>query len=367
MTMRWSNERANRWYQQHGWACGFNYLPRTAVNWTEMWQADTFDAATIDEELGWAQDYGYNSLRTNLPFIVWEHDRDGLLERIETFLSIAAYHNISVMLTLMDDCEFSGDDPFYGPQKAPRPNLHNSQAASSPGRKIVMDPTQWPRVEAYIRDVIGHFAHDERIAIWDLYNEPGNRGMFVSPVEFAEYDEALEGYALDLVYSVFSWARSVNPDQPLTIGAWHADVAASKAFLHPIDVAALELSDIISYHAYAPTTMQLEILHSLTRYNRPVLCTEWLARHTGCLFTEQLPLFCNYQTGSYHWGLVQGKTQTWLPWPGVRKTHPAPDSLWFHDVLTPQGKPWSEQEMHLVKHLTAHHQQTRQPATADEV
>ena len=71
MHTQWSESQAQAWYQQHGWACGFNYLPRSAVNWTEMWQAETFDAATIDQELAWAHNYGYNALRTNLPFIVW--------------------------------------------------------------------------------------------------------------------------------------------------------------------------------------------------------------------------------------------------------------------------------------------------------
>lgn len=132
MQSQWSKSQAQEWYKHHGWACGFNYLPRTAVNWTDMWQADTFDAHTIDQELEWAHNYGYNALRTNLPFIVWEADRDGLLARIGTFLAIAAKHHIQVMLTLMDDCGFSGDEPYLGPQKEPVPNLHNSQAAASP-------------------------------------------------------------------------------------------------------------------------------------------------------------------------------------------------------------------------------------------
>lgn len=68
-----------------GWLCGFNYLPSTAVNWTDIWQEETFDAETIERELGWAADAGYNTLRINLPFIVWEHDRDGLMTRIDRF------------------------------------------------------------------------------------------------------------------------------------------------------------------------------------------------------------------------------------------------------------------------------------------
>lgn len=204
MPQQWSTTRAQSWYEHHGWACGFNYLPRTAVNWNEMWQADTFDLPVIEQELAWAESYGYNALRTNLPFIVWQHDREGLLTRIDAFLEIAARHRIQVMLTLMDDCGFSGDEPWFGPQKAPTPGVHNSQAAASPGRAIVMDPDQWPQVEAYVRDILTHFARDTRIAIWDLYNEPGNRGIFLSPQEYAEADVVLEEYALRLIHAVFA-------------------------------------------------------------------------------------------------------------------------------------------------------------------
>jgi len=121
MKTQWSEQQAAEWEKQQGWICGFNYLPRTAINWTELWQRETFDAQTIDQELGWAHQAGYNQLRINLPFIVWQDDRDGLLARIDQFLSIAARHQIKVMLTLMDDCGFSGDEPFLGPQKAPEP------------------------------------------------------------------------------------------------------------------------------------------------------------------------------------------------------------------------------------------------------
>lgn len=356
MHFQWSPEQAQIWLEHHGWACGFNYLPRTAVNWTEMWQADTFDPKTIVQELGWAQHHGYNALRTNLPFIVWQHDRNGLLQRIDTFLELAARHQIQVMLTLMDDCAFSGDEPFLGPQKPPRPGVHNSQAAASPGREIVMDPGRWPEVEAYIRDVIGHFKRDERIAIWDLYNEPGNRSVNVSATSSREIDVRLEEFALQLMINAFQWARGVGPTQPLTVAAWHIDVEHNTLFEHPVDRAAFQLSDIISYHAYVPATYQLAALQRLAKLKRPVLCTEWLARHMACTFSEQLPLFAAFDTGCFHWGLVQGKTQTWIPWTSVNRTHPDPQSLWFHDILTERGEPWNEDEMHLVSHLTAYRQ-----------
>jgi hypothetical protein len=54
-TARWTAEQACRWYERQPWLVGCNFLPSTAVNDVEMWQQETFDPATIDRELGWAQ------------------------------------------------------------------------------------------------------------------------------------------------------------------------------------------------------------------------------------------------------------------------------------------------------------------------
>uniref|UniRef100_UPI00286F3240 cellulase family glycosylhydrolase n=1 Tax=Buttiauxella brennerae TaxID=82988 RepID=UPI00286F3240 len=291
MRTQWSKQQAAEWHNNQGWICGFNYLPRSAVNWTELWQRETFDAETIEQELGWAQEIGYNQLRINLPFIVWQHDRDGLLARIDQFLNIAQRHNIKVMLTLMDDCGFSGDEPFLGPQKAPEPGKHNSQAAASPGREIVCNRDMWPDLERYVRDIVRHFRTDSRIAIWDLYNEPGNRGTFATGLEETQFDEKLECFALELLPLIFAWARGEDPLQPLTVGAWHIsqdlDQPACEYFAHPIDIAAAQLSDVLSFHAYLATPKMLQVLRFWQKFERPVLCTEWLARHVGCVMEEQ--------------------------------------------------------------------------------
>lgn len=356
MRTRWSEKQAADWHKNQGWICGFNYLPRSAVNWTELWQRETFDAITIDQELGWAQTIGYNQLRINLPFIVWQHDRDGLITRIEQFLAIARQHNIRVMLTLLDDCGFSGEEPFSGPQKAPEPGKHNSQAAASPGRRIVCDRDRWPELERYVRDIVRHFRSDRRIAIWDLYNEPGNRGIFATGLEETQFDAKLEDFALELMQRLFVWARDEDPIQPLTIGAWHIspdpDTLETDFFTHPIDRMVAQLSDIISFHAYLTTPRMLQVLRFWQTSGRPVLCTEWLARHVGSLIEEQLPLFAALDIGCYHWGLVRGKTQTTLPWPSVRKSGQDYAHLWFHDVLDEYGIPFRHAEMALVRSLT---------------
>lgn len=351
MRAQWSKEEANAWYQRQGWLCGFNYLPRTAVNWNELWQAETFDIATIDEELGWAENVGYNTLRVNLPFIVWLHDREGLFARIDAFLSVAQKHGMQVMLTLMDDCGFSGDEPHLGVQEAPIPGVHNSRAVASPGRDTVCNLSARSSIERYIHDVITTFRADGRILLWDLYNEPGNRGIFISGADEALYAEKLEVFALDLLRQAFQCAREANPIQPLTAGAWHIPEPSShfaNAYQHPIDQEALAQSDVISFHAYVGTPDMVGLINQLNSFGRPLFCTEWLARHVGSTFEKQLPLMRTHNIACYHWGLVAGKTQTTLPWPSIVKRRKDYAHLWFHDVFDVHGIPFRQSEMALV-------------------
>src|SRR5258705_2616022 len=99
---QWSAEKANMWYAKLPWLVGCNFSPSTAINQLEMWQADTFDPATIDRELGWAEDLGFTSIRVFLHNMLWEQDSKGLIERMERFLQIADKHKIRVVFVLFD-------------------------------------------------------------------------------------------------------------------------------------------------------------------------------------------------------------------------------------------------------------------------
>ena len=85
----WSAERANAWHSQHKWITGANYIPANAINQLEMWQADSFDPATIDKEMGWAQNIGFNTMRVFLHSIAWKQDAEGFKKRVDQFLTIA--------------------------------------------------------------------------------------------------------------------------------------------------------------------------------------------------------------------------------------------------------------------------------------
>ncbi len=66
MNRVWSETKAWEWYNEQPWLVGCNYLPATASNQLEMWQEETFDPETIDRELRWASEIGFNVVRVFL-------------------------------------------------------------------------------------------------------------------------------------------------------------------------------------------------------------------------------------------------------------------------------------------------------------
>ncbi len=354
---RWTAEDARRWWQARPWVCGFNFLPSSAVNFLEMWWGETFDRETIERELGWAGKIGFNAVRVNLHSLVWQHDRDGLLERLDWLMAVAAKHSIDTVPCLFDDCGFGGAEPVYGPQPDPVPGVHNSRAVASPGRAAVMDRSTWPALEAYVRDVIRSFRDDVRILFWDLYNEPGNRMIF-GQAGLDQHDVALLPHSHALMEAAFAWAREENPEQPLTVAAWVTPLSDSitPPYQTEIDQRALALSDIVSFHAYWSTAHVKRFIDHLAGHERPMICTEWMARGAGSRIEDQLPLFKERGVGCFQWGLVKGRTQTHLPWPAelvaAHGGDAAREKIWFHDILHLDGIPYDQQEIDTIAALT---------------
>src|SRR5437868_2018916 len=168
---RWSEQKARDWYARQPWLIGSNYDPASAINQLEMWQADSFDPKRIDLELGWAEGLGMNTMRVFLHDLLWQ-DPEGFKRRLDQFLSIAAKHKIRPIFVLFDSVW--DPDPKLGKQRAPRPGVHNSGWVQSPGRKALQNPSEYLRLEAYVKGVVGAFAKDERILAWDIWNEPDN-------------------------------------------------------------------------------------------------------------------------------------------------------------------------------------------------
>lgn len=342
---QWTAEQANAWYAKQPWLVGGNYTPRTAINQLEMWQAETWDPKTIDQELGWAHELGFTSMRVFLHDIVWKNDRDGLIQRMEQFLDIAEKHKIGVMFVLFD----SVWDPYpkAGKQRDPKPHVHNSGWVQSPGQDILKDPAKQDELKAYVQDVIGHFRNDKRIQVWDIFNEPDN---LVPQYKSVLLPGKVE-FALQLLRKTFVWAREMNPSQPLTSGVWIGNWG-DPAKLTPMERCQLEESDVISFHTYDPLNGAQKCVENLKRYNRPILCTEFMARPRGSTFDPVLGYFKQQNVGAYCWGFVDGKSQTIYPWDSWDKQYTAEPQPWFHDILRGDGTPYRQQEVDYIKSLT---------------
>jgi hypothetical protein len=344
---QWSEQKANDWYRQQPWLVGSDYIPADAINQLEMWQAETFNPQEIDKELGWAEGLGMNTMRVFLHDLLWQQDAAGFTRRIDTFLTIAAQHHIRPIFVLFD----SVWDPFpkLGLQHPPIPGVHNSGWVQSPGANALIDPKQYPRLEAYVRGVIGAFANDPRVLAWDLWNEPNNTNV---PAYSQFEPRNKQDLVVALLPQVYAWARAANPSQPLTSGLWDGDWSASEK-LTPMEHIQLEQSDVISFHNYGWPESFRKRIEWLARYHRPLICTEYMARAVGSTFDTILPIAKAEHVGAINWGFVSGKTQTIYPWESWQ--HPYilnQPPVWFHDIFRPSGEPYRAEEVRIIRSLT---------------
>ena len=344
---KWTEERANQWYGKQPWLVGSNFLPSDAINELEMWQPDTFDSKEIDRELGWAEKLGMNTMRVFLHNLLWDQDAAGFQRRIDTFLTIAASHHIRPMLVLFDSCW--DPNPKLGPQRPPIPGVHNSGWVQAPGKAILMDPAQYPHLKAYVQGVVGAFANDQRILAWDVWNEPdNNNGSSYGKQEPPNKRDLV----LALLPQVFAWVRAMHPAQPLTSGVWAGDWSSLDR-MSPMARLQIDGSDVISFHNYGwPEEFESRV-HQLEQFHRPLICTEYMARGAGSTFDSILPIAKKYHVAAINWGLVKGRSQTYLPWdswqhPYVNET----PTVWFHDVFYEDGTPYRSQEADLIRKAT---------------
>jgi len=326
--MRWGAEKAQQWGTENGWLRGSNFNPSTAINQLETWQAESFDTTTINRELGWAQGIGMNVMRVYLHHLAWEVDKDGFKKRMDTYLNIANKHGIKTVFVFFDDCW----NPTYqaGKQPDPKPGVHNSGWVRDPGDLLYSDTTLIKTLETYVKDVLTTFKDDKRIAIWDLYNEPGNSGY--------------GNKSLPLLEKVFQWGRDVNPSQPLSSAVWSLDLKDLNRFQ-------IENSDIITYHNYENPEKHQAAIDTLKKYNRPLVCSEYMARRNNSLFQNIMPLLKKNNIGAINWGLVSGKTNTKYAW-DEPLTDGSEPKLWFHEIFNTDGTPYKQEEVDLIKSLT---------------
>ena len=342
----WSKRKAKIWYSEQPWLVGCNFIPSSAINQLEMFQPETYDPITIEREISWANRLGFNSLRVYLHDLLWLKDPKGFCERLDHFLRICDKHQVRPIFVLFDDCH--RPNPVLGKQPLPVKGVHNSGWKQSPGSKLVSKindnsviEREVKRLKNFVQGIMKAFFEDSRILMWDIYNEPGQFGMG---------DKSFK-----LLKLTWEWAQEIRPTQPLTS-------CLSGSVGEKIIALNLKNSDVISFHMYEGKKIE-SLIKSYKSYERPILCTEYMARELGSTFQYSLPIFKKYKVGCYNWGLVAGKTQTHFNWDSILSLKklqkqgnliqikdPIPEpTLWFHDILRIDGSAFNNKEVEFIK------------------
>ena len=357
---RWTEERAWQWHNENGWMVGTNFNPSTSINQLEFWQEDTYDPETIERELEWSAELGMNMHRVYLHNLLWDQDSIGFLERVDNYLNISESKDIKTLFVLLDDVWHPV--PKLGKQPEPIPFVHNSGWVQAPGSEILGDSSRHDELKNYVKGVISHFAYDKRVVGWDLYNEPDNVASsdpenLVNNINFRGLNRGPEVkekhiYSLSLLKKIFMWAREVNPSQPLTVGLWKdSETWNDIDKLSAIDRFAISNSDVISFHAYGDLEETMKKIEDLEQFNRPLLCTEYLARGEQNTFQIMLPLFKEKEIAAINWGFVAGKTNTAFPWSSWQVEFDSLPKIWHHDIYLPDKTPYDEKEIAFLKNI----------------
>ena len=344
---KWSKQQSRDWYDKQPWLIGCNFLPSNAINQLEMFQQESFDQQTIEREVEWANNLGFNSLRIYLHDLLWKEDSRGFCNRLNNLLTICSKHSIRPILVLFDDCH--RPYPKLGKQPLPVIGVHNSGWKQSPGVEIVHAIHEGNaseeefRLKEFVQGVLTEFAEDQRILMWDIYNEPGQFGVGEQ--------------SLTLLKQTWEWAHEVRPSQPLT-ACLDGSVGDEIIELNRIN------SDVITFHCYEGTKLE-QVIKNHLKLNRPMICTEYMAREFGTTFEFSLPIFKKYEVGCYNWGLVAGKSQTHFGWSTITDLQklkkeerflnpddPIPEpEKWFHDIFRVDGSAFDDAEVRFIKSI----------------
>ncbi len=346
----WSEEKANAWYAEQPWLVGANFSPSNAINQLEMWQSDTWSPELIDKELGWAAELGMNTMRVYLHDIPYWTDKEGFKSKIDEFLAICQKHGIRPMIVIFDSVWYPY--PESGKQPEPRKGIHNSGWVQSPGADFLKDESKWPQLKEYVVDLVSSFKDDKRILAWDIVNEPDNDNASSYGVNGTQEElPNKKEIGVKLVKAAFGWAREANPSQPITSAPWYGDWSSNDN-MNDMNSWLFTHSDIITFHNYdTPEDFQQRV-EFLKQFNKPMICTEYMARPKESTFQNILPIAKENKVGVINWGFVAGKSNTIYPWDSWQQAYDDEPPVWFHDIFREDGTPYRPEEVALIKEMT---------------
>lgn len=299
---QWTEKQAWDWEKKVGTIIGFNQ-PESA-----------YPGMTNLEILRKAADLGFNSVR----FWLKGEDVDAQIAYIKKMADEAESCGMTISPVL------SLQRKYFNDKENEKENL-----------KIV---------EELVKTLIRPFANDERIVLWDIWNEPGFKTG--DPETFRE---------MEWVEKMVHWCREENLCQPITASIiWDPDRDAdvsSPTWEKRRQVEAM--MDLHNFHSYdCARNFGAEIDYTLDRIrkisNRPIVCTEAMIRVNGSSVQRTLPVFAREHVHVYLWGLYNNDWNWSVKW--GRSTYDAFDPM-FHDFLWADGDAYDAREFPFIKNF----------------
>lgn len=351
MKRQWTVEEANTWYRKYPWIRGTNFLPSNCSSRLDMWQSYHLKEhlECSDRELALAEQIGFNSVRLWLNFdVYYSEGKETFLDILEKYICLCAKHHQSVMLCLAYEEDLHelpfvpkplGEQPIYPATHFNRPKEKEGKPS---WRHYLEIPETHDLFIEMVTEVVRKYRDDERIIVWNVWNEP---------------DITRKEATLPLLAQLFELVRSLDPIQPLTSDIW-AGLDEECKCKSVVQQYSLEHSDVISFHNYSPYEKFIEqVIRLKSVTDRPIFMTEWLHRINHNNVYELYPLMYLENIACYCWGFVAGLTATIEPWNSLwdqyDKDHNVPYDFtkWQHDLFRPNGRPYDPKEIEIIKHF----------------
>lgn len=286
----WSEQQAQEWFDRHSPIIGINH-PEPPC-----------DAVSQDEALQRAAQIGYNSVR-------WWPGGWNYIQSVEEYAKIADKHGMNCA-------------PVFGFTHVP------TSATDSAG------------MEKTVREIIRYFRGDERIIMWDIWNEPLMSGENCAK-------------QMEWIRKIAQWCREEGCTQAITSSIlWDPEIsAATENSYTAVRRAAEKEMDLHNFHDYAMQEgHSSNINYVINRFkkidNRPLVCTECLTHTNGSGMAMSLSEYSKHKIGFYTWGLYACDPNWEVRW--GRSAYYAYEPM-FHNILYAGGDPIDERELEYVK------------------
>ena len=180
--------------------------------------------------------------------------------------------------------------------------------------------------EKFIKRVVGAFRSDERIVMWDVWNEPD------------VWDDDRTRQEMEIIIKLADWCHEVDATQPITSCIFW-DTTNKSPIEHNYRRMAESKMDLHNFHSYELANSRtdngedsIRQLQSIS--NRPLVCTECLTRPNGSGMVRSLAVLSRYGAHFYSWGLFANDSNWDIRW---HTSAYDPYDPMFHNVLYADG------------------------------